>query len=138
VAYDILRFYINKAFYDRASFDARFVMMHINKISLEHFQAWHSSSQTLEEKWTPPPPNLVEINFDTAIRDSFSAQAAVCLNDKGHIIHATSQISQSCTPNEGEAMAAQLAISLANSLHMDCFIIEGDYELVVHASSKSK
>jgi hypothetical protein len=30
-------------------------------------------------------------------------------------------------------MAAQLAISLANSLHMDCFIIEGNSELVVHA-----
>jgi hypothetical protein len=64
--------------------------MHINKISLQHFQAWHSFSQTLKEKWTPPPPNLIKTNFNTAIQDSFSAQAAVRHNDKGHIIHATS------------------------------------------------
>jgi hypothetical protein len=30
-------------------------------------------------------------------------------------------------------MAAQLAISLANSFHMDHFIIEGDSEVVVHS-----
>ena len=47
-------------------------------------------------------------------------------DNKGLILHATSQISNSCSPNEREAMAAQLAISLAKSLNMDHFIIEGD------------
>jgi hypothetical protein len=131
VACDILWSYRNKAFHDGASFDAQSMSVHINKISIEHFQAWHSSSQILEEKWTPPPLNWVKINFDTAIRDSFSAQAEVCRNDKGHIIHATSQISQSCSLIEGEVMADQLVISLANSLHINRFILEGDYELVV-------
>ena len=68
-----------------------------------------------------------------AIRDSFLAQAAVCHNDKGQILHVATQISKSCTPNEGEAMAAHLTISLANSIHMDHFIIEGDSEVVVQA-----
>ena len=27
------------------------VSMYINKISLEHFQAWHSNLQVLMEKW---------------------------------------------------------------------------------------
>jgi hypothetical protein len=133
VACDILWFYRNKSFHDGASFNARSMSVHINKISLEHFQAWHSSSRILEEKRTPPPLNWVKINFDTTTRDSFSAQAAVCHNDKGNIIHTISQISQSYSPNEGEAMAAQLAISLANSLHIDRFILEGDFELVVQA-----
>jgi hypothetical protein len=87
----------------------------------------------MEDKWTPPPFNWVKINFDTAIWDSFSAQAAVCRNDKGLITHAASQINQSFSPIEEEAMVAQLAISLANSLHMDRFIIEGNLEVVVQA-----
>ena len=38
VACDILWFYRNEAFHDGASFDARSMSVHINKISLEHFQ----------------------------------------------------------------------------------------------------
>ena len=44
-----------------------------------------------------------------------------------------SQISPSCSPNVGEALAAQLAISLAASLLLDRFILEGDSEVVVLA-----
>jgi ribonuclease HI len=131
VACDILWFYRNKAYHDGLSFDAIAVSKHINKITLEHYQAWHSSSSTLEDTWNPPPSNWVKINFDTAICDSFSAQAAICRDDKGHILRAISQISDSCSPNEGEAMAAQLAISLALSLKKDRFIIEGDSKVVV-------
>jgi hypothetical protein len=47
------------------------------------------------------------------------------------MLQAISQISISCSPNEGEAMVAQLAISLAISLKRDRFIIEGDLEVVV-------
>jgi hypothetical protein len=133
MACDILWFYRNKAFHNGASFDARSVSMHINKISLKHFQAWHSSYQILKEKWTPPPINWAKINFNTAIWDSFSTEAVVCRNDKGLIIHETSQISNSCSPNEREAMVAQLAISLANSLHIDRFIIKDDSKVVVQA-----
>jgi hypothetical protein len=131
MACDILWFYRNKAYHDAISYDAIFVSKHINKITLEHFQAWHSSSPTLEDTWTPTPTNWVKINFDTAIRDSFLAQAAICRDDKGYILQAISQLSISCSPNEGEAMAAQLAISLALSLNQDRFIIEGDSEVVV-------
>jgi hypothetical protein len=83
VACDILWFYRNKTLHDEVSFDARSVLAHINKISLEHFQAWHSSSPVLMEKWISPPLSRVKINFDTAIRDSFSAQAAVCRDSTG-------------------------------------------------------
>jgi ribonuclease HI len=40
------------------------------------------------------------------------------------------------TPNEGEAMAAKLAISVAKSLNMDHFIIEGDSEVVIDQLSQ--
>jgi hypothetical protein len=133
VVCDILWFYRNKAFHDGVSFNARSVSMHINKISLEHFQTWHSLSQVLEENWISPPLNWVKINFDTAIRNSFSAQAAVCRNSKGQIIHLLSQISPSCFPNVGEALATQLVISLASFCHIDRFILEGNSEVVVLA-----
>jgi hypothetical protein len=109
------------------------VSAHINKISLEHYQAWHSVPVVLVEKWIPLAPNWVKINFDTAIHDSFSAQAAMCCNSDGQIIHMSSQISPSCTPNIGEALAAQLAISLACSFSLDQFILEGDSAVVIQA-----
>jgi hypothetical protein len=53
VACGILWFYRNKAYHDGDSFDAISVSKHINKITLEHFQAWHSSSSILKDTWTP-------------------------------------------------------------------------------------
>jgi hypothetical protein len=131
VACDILWFYMNKALHDDLSFDAHNVSVHINKITLEHFQAWQSKSQTLVEKWTSPPLNWFKINFDTAIRDSFSTQVAVCLDSSGQIIHMISKISHPCLPNVGEALAALIGVSLASQLHIDRFILEGDSEVVV-------
>jgi hypothetical protein len=97
---------------------------------LEYFQVWHSASAKLMEKWISPTPNWVKINFDMAIRDSFSAQAAVCHNSDG-VLFMSSLISSSYSPNMGEALAARLAISLTRSLNMDRFIIEGDSAVVI-------
>ena len=118
VACDILWFYRNKALHDEVSLDARSVSAHINKISLEHFLAWRSSAQVLVEKWSPLPLNWVKINFDTAIRDYFSAQAVVCRDSLGRVLHLSSQISPPCSLNVGEAHAALLACSLASSFFL--------------------
>jgi hypothetical protein len=107
-------FYRNKAFHDGLTFDALKVSAHINKIAFEHFQAWNSVSDAPVEKWIPPAPNWIKINFDTAIRDNFSAQAAVCRN-------------------MGEALAAQLAISVASSFSFNRFILEGDSLVVIQS-----
>jgi hypothetical protein len=133
VACDILWFYRNKALHENLSFDARSMSIHINKISLEHFQAWHSISPVQLETWVPPPPNWIKINFDTAIRDSFFAQAMVCRDSRGQVLHMSSQISPSCSPNVGEARAAQMACLVAASLSYNHFILEGDSEVVIHA-----
>jgi hypothetical protein len=133
MACDILWFYRNKVLHDGLSFDAHSVSVHINKISLEHFQAWQSKSSIPMEKWTSPPLNWFKINFDIAIRDSFSAQAAVCRDSNGQIIHMISQISLPCLPIVGEALAALLGVSLASQLNIDRFILEGDSGVVVSA-----
>jgi hypothetical protein len=42
-----------------------------------------------------------------------------------------SQISPHCLPNYGEALVARLADSLAISLNLENFIIEGDSQVVI-------
>jgi hypothetical protein len=107
----------------------------INKVCLEHIMAWkHLSNSLVEQKWIPPPPSSwLKINFDTTIRDTYSAQAAVCHNHYGHIIKMNSQISLMCLPNMGEALASRLTTSLASSLNTKRFIIEGDSKIVILA-----
>jgi hypothetical protein len=112
------------------SFDAIQVFHHINRISMEHFIAWYSTPPPLE-RWQPPISPDYKINFDTAIRDTFSAQAAVCHNHQGHIISMLSHINSPCRPNYGEALATSLVVTLASSLNLVNFIIEGDSDVVI-------
>jgi hypothetical protein len=111
VACDSLWFNRNKAFHTGQSVDAIVLSKSINSLTLEHYTAWHQSTQL--EQWIPPPPQWFKINFDTAIRSTFSAQSAVCRDMKGHIIRMISIISPHCSANYGEALAAQLGLSLA-------------------------
>ncbi|XP_059434035.1 uncharacterized protein LOC132167148 [Corylus avellana] len=133
VACDILWSSRNKAYHDGTTFDDLQVSRNVNKLTLEHFEAWHKSSISLVEKWIPPPPGWFKINYDTAIQDSFSVQAAVCCNNSGNIIRMTSQISSKCLPNIGEAMAVLLAVPLASSSNIKKFILEGDSLVVILA-----
>ncbi|GLT55807.1 hypothetical protein SLA2020_288950 [Shorea laevis] len=81
------------------------------------------------EKWQPPKAGFFKVNFDTAIRESFSVQAAICCDSKGKIIKAVSQFNPSCDPTYGEALAASLAISLS----LPVFTLEGDSLTVILA-----
>jgi hypothetical protein len=85
MACDLLWHYHNKAFHDTLSFDAIQVSQHINKISMDHFTAWHQVPFSVEH-WLPPTSLSYGINFNTAIRYTFSTQAVVCCNHWGHII----------------------------------------------------
>ncbi|GLT54611.1 hypothetical protein SLA2020_277960 [Shorea laevis] len=74
------------------------VAKNINKISLEHFHAWKKVEISPIEQWVPPPPPYspyFKINFDTEIRDSLSAQAAIC-RDHTSLVAMTSQIKPKC------------------------------------------
>ena len=56
------------------------------------------------------------MNFDAAIKENLSTQAAVCRNSNGVIIKILTQVSPPCSPVYGEALAAKLAGVLASSL----------------------
>jgi hypothetical protein len=131
VTCDLLWFYRNKFYHEGITIDIRLILKHINTVTMEHYNGWHPFHPVVTETWIPPTSPWVTINFDTAIMDSFSAQAAVCRNSEGRILHMASQISSSCNPNYGEALAAKLAVSLAASLHLDHFILEGDSQVVI-------
>jgi hypothetical protein len=57
----------------------------------------------------------------------------MCRNHLGHIIKISTQISSPCQPNEGETLAANLVVSLAISLNIQRFILEGDSQIVILA-----
>ncbi|XP_059451030.1 uncharacterized protein LOC132181816 [Corylus avellana] len=130
---DLLWFSRNKAIHEGIVPDISKLTASIKKTSLAHAAAWHSSSAKVVEVWSPPQEGHLKINFDTAIRDHFSAQAAVCRDHKGIIIKAISQINPPCSPNFGDAQAALLAASLAVSLNLKNFTIEGDSLIVISA-----
>jgi hypothetical protein len=105
----------------------------IKKTAIAHHAAWSLKTSKVVEVWTPPVKDSFKINFDTAILDTFSAQATVCRDSKGTIIKAISQISPSCDPNFGEALAALLVVALAVILQLKNFTIEGDSLTVITA-----
>lgn len=66
------------------------------------------------------------MNYDTAIRTTFFAQAVICRDSTDSIIKCTSLISSPYSALYGEATAALLAARLAVSLGLSSFILEGD------------
>lgn len=104
---DLLWWSRNEAVHDGIILDILVLTNSTKKTVLEHYNAWTSCSQPVNTKWAPPAVGSYKINFDSAIRESFSAQAAVCRDSNGYIIEAVSRINPPCDPNYGEALAAQ-------------------------------
>jgi len=95
-------------------------------LDLEHYSAWQTKYDKTSEVWKSPSPPNFKINYDTAIRATFSAKAAVCRDSTGSIIKCTSIISSHYSALYGEATATLLAACLAASLGLSSFILEGD------------
>ena len=69
--------------------------------------------------------------FQTAIRDLFSVQAAVCRDSTGAIVKVLYQYSPPSEASYGEAQAALLVAFLAISLKLDNFSLEGNSSIVI-------
>jgi hypothetical protein len=78
------------------------------------------------EVWKKPTFPFYKINYDIAIRPSFSAQATVIRNSSVVVIKCNSLISSPFTTLFGEARATLLVVQLALSLQISSFILEGD------------
>jgi hypothetical protein len=93
---------------------------------LGHHSAWASRRPQPPALWLKLCAPFLKINYETAIRDSFSAQAAICRDSSGSIIQCSSLISPPCTAVYGEASVALLVVRLALSLQLSSFILESD------------
>jgi hypothetical protein len=80
--------------------------------------------------WRKPYLPYYKINYDIAIRNSFSAQSVVCKDLTGKIIQGSTIISHSCMAVYDEATAALLVVRLALSLKLSSFTLEGDSLIV--------
>jgi hypothetical protein len=112
---DLLWFSRNKAIHEGIILDITKLAVSIKKSSLAHAAAWSSIPAKKDQAWIPPQEGHFKINFDTAIRDQFSVQAAVCRDSNGSILESYLSDFPPCTPNYGEAQGALLAASLAAS-----------------------
>jgi hypothetical protein len=130
---DRLWFCRNKAIHEGSIPDISKLALSIKKTASAHAAAWGSVAATEEQAWCPPLEGHYKLNFDTAIRDHFSAQAAVCRDHTGAIVKAISQISPPCSPAYGEAQGALLAASLASQMQLSHFVLEGDSQTVISA-----
>jgi hypothetical protein len=125
---DRLWFCRNKAIHEGTIPDISQLALSIKKTASAHAAAWGSVAVTEEQAWNPPLEGHYKLNFDTAIRDHFSAQAAVCRDHTG-----VSHISLPYTLAYGEAQGALLAATLASQLQLSHFVIEGDSQIVISA-----
>jgi hypothetical protein len=123
VACDQLWFSRNKAHHDNLVPNALVISANINKIVLEHHSAWSTSLIRNPEVWKKPSSPFYKINYNTAIRLSFLAQAAVIRNSSGAIIKFSSIIRSPNITLFGEARVALLAVQLVLSLHITSFIL---------------
>jgi hypothetical protein len=116
----------NKAHHDGWIPNALSISADVNRSSQTHFRAWSNKISPVHQVWTKHAPLCFKINYDTAIRRNFSAQAAVCRDSTGDIIQVLTRISLLCTPLYGEATAALLAATFCSSMGLSHVTFEGD------------
>ena len=105
---------------------------------INHATATRSQHHT---QWCPPPTNCVKLNFDGAI---FSELGKVGLGVVVHDSHGNAIVSLSkqaplpFSPVIVEATAAARAITFAQELSLNKFMIEGDSEAVINTLQSTK
>jgi hypothetical protein len=126
IACDQIWYSRNKALHEGLIPNALSISRSVNQISKIHLSAWSTHSPSLKEVWKKPDPDCFKINYDTAIRSTFSAQSAVCRDSNGFIVKSITQIRPPCVALYGEASAALLAAQLCSYLGLSHVIFEGD------------
>ena len=107
----------------------------INKVFIQHKQAWQSIIGEKENSpsWKPPPLGWIKFNFDAAVKLDKVVLAMVCRDNSGSIVAAESQEECPGEPLWAESKAALLVASLARREGFDRVVLEGDAQLVIKA-----
>jgi hypothetical protein len=88
-------------------------------------------SQPVRELWSAPNEGYYKVNFDFASSEFFFVQVAICRNSHGTIVKSLYQFTPPSDDVYAEAQAALLAVSLANSLKLDRFVLEGISSFII-------
>ena len=107
----------------------------INKVFIQHKQAWQSIIGEKENSpsWKPPPLGWIKCNFEAAVKLDKVVLAVVCRDSSGSIIATESQEECPGEPLWVESKAALLAASLARKEGFDKVVLEGDAQSVIKA-----
>ncbi len=103
----------NKAIREQLAISPHQVAREINKVFHQHLQAWESVTplRFLHTHWSPPSPPFLKINFNTAVCDNYTCQAALCRNYLGDILFSRTTFDHPRDTSWVEAKGALLAVT---------------------------
>ena len=105
----------NKAVWGNQSVDSVKLFNQVNKVFIQHKQAWQLNLEKKENSspWKPPPLGWIKCNFDAALKPDKVVLAVVCRDSSGSIIAAQTQEECPGEPIWAESKAALLVARLA-------------------------
>jgi ribonuclease HI len=121
--------------------EAETVMEEFRRLQSKPIQTGNSSSHTEEERWIPPPRNIVKVNWDAAVDTSKNliGLGIIARDDKGCFLAAVSKQERiKAEPVVAETLAAFNAILLCEEHNFQDVILEGDALQVVKEVNSDK
>ncbi|XP_042950095.1 uncharacterized protein LOC122282210 [Carya illinoinensis] len=117
----------NEKIHNQKDISLQKISQQLNLSYEENMHAWGGKFSNLSQKpWQNPPTNHLCISFDAAVRNSCSVAAAVSRNSKGEIIIIHTEKNLSTTPLVAEALAANLALKMAETIKFPRVSLVGD------------
>lgn len=112
VLMDMTWFSHNRVVFDKVEINPKELLISIEKLSLEHLNSCYNHFRPVEAPpkpiWTPPHLGWVKINFDAAIRNSFSVLATIVRDPAGNFLFAWTSLEGPLKPIVAEGKAACL------------------------------
>lgn len=133
VIMDMVWFSRNKMVFDGVMPEPKLLLSKVVKIAGEHLVASSKFNRQppLLKTWIPPPSPWLKINFDIAIRPSFSGLSTVVRDYLSNFVFAWTAKDVNLDPQVADAKAACLGLSESLKQGLSSTIIEGDAATVI-------
>lgn len=114
------------------------VPFQLHEVSNRIFATWREFSSIigvskLQDVWLPPPLDWIKINFDVAVRETFTVCAVVGRDSDGFVKGLLTKQIFCTSPARGEAEALVLALELCELLSVNSVILESDSMDVINS-----
>ncbi|KAB1202680.1 hypothetical protein CJ030_MR8G012632 [Morella rubra] len=122
------------------NFDTIDITTTISRLSLEHLRAWRAAPNLIATSKVNNLGSLAyRLQYDAAVRSTFSMVAVICLDELGNIMEAQTKLLPDISdPSSTEAHAAHLASILARSQDLNALILEGNSSIVTAALQRKE